>query len=107
MSQSEIDIQLAAEAAVLGGIMIHPEQYSSAAMLTADDFSGSANRLIWLAIQSLVKRGAGIDVISVSQALDGSGATMNAALACREVAEYGSVASVAGYAQTVRQYSRT
>lgn len=69
----QLDQSIVAEQAILGICMTDPLAYDqAAAMVQAIDFEDRANRAIWQAIESISKDGHGVDVLSVSSAMEQS-----------------------------------
>ena len=63
-----------AERAVVGGVLVEPDAWSSVAHIVAPKhLDDPRHRLIWTAISGLIERGDGVDTISVKNALATTG----------------------------------
>lgn len=62
------------EYALLGSILINPDMYAECApIISAGDFFTEGNRTIWTAIKTLADKKRDIDIVTVAEAISGSG----------------------------------
>lgn len=62
-----------AEEAVIGSVLINPNTYHEVSWLKGEDFYIHRNGFIWEAFGNLVRSGAQVDMVTVSEELDRSG----------------------------------